>query len=144
MRGVVVILVIAVLCGIVWWVTRDEGQADGVAPAQPQRQQAQEGEREAPQTRSRPVGESVVHGPTDYLRTTTITAPRRARKKIDKAFIQRELRQFEVLKGRKPKSLEEYEEWRGEPLPEPPSGYEYEYLPEKNELNVVPSDQSAQ
>ncbi len=85
----------------------------------------------------RKVGESIIDAPADYLRTTAIAAPRYARKTLDTAYIQNEVRQFNALKGRLPRSLDELVEWRGQPLPETPKGYVYSYDPATGKLEVV-------
>ncbi|MHC4481848.1 MAG: hypothetical protein ACYS1C_12900 [Planctomycetota bacterium] len=101
-------------------------------PAQPGQAapEAQEAERQ--------VGESVLHGPADYLRTTVITVPRTARKKIDTIYTQNEIEQFKAIESRYPHSLKELEQWRGEPLPEVPKGHTYKYDSKTGKLEVVP------
>ncbi len=86
----------------------------------------------------RTVGESLLQAPADYLRTTTIQAPRHARKTIDVAYIQNEIYQWQAIHGRFPKSLEELVEWRGAPLPEVPKGHKYTYDPETGKVDVAP------
>jgi len=111
----------------------EQAQETKVAQATPQPQKQAEGGR-------RPVGESVLQGPADYLRTVTITAPRHARKSIDAAYIQNEIKQFYALEGRYPRSLDELVQWRGEPLPETPSGYVYQYDAASGKVEVVPGE----
>jgi hypothetical protein len=119
------------------------------APAAPPGQEAAQEGQPAPQAPgARPArqaartervpGESVIHGPVDYLRTVTITAPRQARKTIDMAYIQNEVKQFYAMKERFPNSLDELVQWRGEPLPETPSGYVYKYDAATGKVEVVP------
>jgi hypothetical protein len=83
-----------------------------------------------------PVGESVLYAPADYLDTTVGAIPR-AQKKIDVAFTQHEIEQFRALEGRYPRSLDELEKWRDEPLPEVPKGHTYRYDPATGKVEVV-------
>jgi len=80
----------------------------------------------------------MLHAPDDYLRTVTVTVPRRIESSADQALIQNEIKQFYALEGRYPESLEELVEWRGEPLPQTPRGYVYSYDAATGELLVVP------
>jgi len=105
---------------------------------QAQPRQAAEQQEAGPQPeRRRRVGESVLQAPADYLRTTTITAPRAAKRKINAAYIQSEIKQWWAMKGRYPKSLAEFEDWRGSELPECPTGYQYDYDASTGKLEVV-------
>ncbi len=94
----------------------------------------------APRRTVRVPGESVIMAPMEYLHTTTVTVPRRARATVSEAQIRNEIRQYYALEGRYPASLEELEKWRGEPLGEAPPGYVYRYDPAKGELEVVPQE----
>lgn len=49
-----------------------------------------------------------------------------------------ELKQFNAMKGRWPKSLKELEAWREAPLPKLPKGLKYDYDPETGKLKAVP------
>jgi len=107
-------------------------------PGQEGAQPGQPAGARAGQQSERTPGESVIQGPVDYLRTVTITAPRQARKTIDMAYIQNEVKQFYALQGHFPKSLDELVQWRGAPLPDTPSGYVYNYDPATGKVEVVP------
>jgi len=88
----------------------------------------------------RQVGDSVLRGPGDYLYTATVTAPRHIKKTAAEAYLTNEIKQFHALEGRWPKSLEELEQWRGEPLQAPPGGTKYSYDAKTGELTLVPAD----
>jgi hypothetical protein len=83
------------------------------------------------------VGDSVIQGPADYLRTTTITVPTYIKKQANLAYTENEIKQYEAMNGRYPESLKELEEWRGEPLGKLPGGYAYSYDPKSGKLDVV-------
>ena len=111
----------------------------------PKAEQPEAPQQAAPQQQAhaepgRQPGDSLLHGPADYLRTTTITIPRYARKTVDVASVQNEIKQFYALQGRYPKSLDELAQWRGEPLPETPKGYVYVYDPASGKVDVVPAE----
>ena len=89
---------------------------------------------------ARQVGDSVLRGPGDYLYTATVTAPRHIKKTVADAYISNEIKQFHALEGRYPKSLQELEKWRGEPLKPAPGGAEYSYDPKTGELDLVPAE----
>jgi hypothetical protein len=91
-------------------------------------------ERPKPQ---RTPGNSVLYGPTDYLRTTTITVPRRIKTQANLAYVTNEIKQFWALKNRYPSSLKELEEWRGSALYKLPAGYKYDYDAATGALDVV-------
>ncbi|KPK65415.1 MAG: hypothetical protein AMK73_03025 [Planctomycetes bacterium SM23_32] len=93
---------------------------------------------DAEPVKGRQPGDSMLHAPDDYLRTVTVTVPRRIESSADQALIQNEIKQFYALEGRYPESLEELVEWRGEPLPQTPRGYVYSYDAATGELLVVP------
>jgi hypothetical protein len=106
--------------------SREEPPEEGAAPAggpaaEPERQ----------------VGDHILRAPSDYVRTVTITAPRRIESGAQQALIQGEIKQFFAIEGRYPATLDELVEWRGEALPEPPKGYAYRYDPQKGTLQVV-------
>lgn len=112
----------------------------GDEEAEPKEEQpARTGRQETrPQTDGRrDVGENVLDAPADYLRTTTVTAPRAAKRKVNLSYLQNEIKQWWAMKGRYPKSLDELEEWRGTELPECPTGYEYDYDASEGKLEVV-------
>ncbi len=88
----------------------------------------------------RQVGESVLRGPGEYLYTATVTVPRYAKKTISATYIEREIREFQALKGRWPKSLDELGQWLGEPVQAAPPGTKYSYDPSTGALEVVPAD----
>ena len=75
--------------------------------------------------------------PSNYLETVVIEAPRRAKKVVGTAPIQREINQYHALEGRYPASLDELAEYRDEELPDPPEGYRYHYDPDTGELQLV-------
>jgi 5'-nucleotidase len=106
--------------------------------AAPERKPAQQ--EPAPRRTVRVPGESVIMAPMQYLHTTTVTAPRRARATISLAYIQNEINQYNALEGRYPASLAELEKWRGEPLGEAPPGYVYRYDAAEGKLEVVPQE----
>lgn len=106
---------------------------------QPPQQPAAEVKAPAPKPGDQ-VGESVLRGPGDYLYTATVTAPRYAKKTIDISYVGREIKEFQALKGRYPKSLEELGEWLGEPVQPAPGGYKYSYDPKTGKLDVVPAE----
>ena len=106
---------------------------------QPERERAEEPQPAAKAPKREPgVGDSILRAPADYLGTVIITAPRHARKTVDTALIQNEVRQFYAIEERYPHSLKELEEWRGEPLPETPKGYTYSYDSSAGKVDVVP------
>ncbi|MGD2174222.1 MAG: hypothetical protein PVJ27_02375 [Candidatus Brocadiaceae bacterium] len=102
------------------------------AQAQAPGQEAAQIESEEPRR-----GRSLLQAPADYYRTVTIDAPRHARETVGQIRMERELKQFEALKGRYPKSIEEFEQWRGEKLPELPQGQSYSYDASTGELKVM-------
>ena len=87
-------------------------------------------------TRRQP-GDSLIHAPADYIRTTTITVPRYAKSKIESVEVQNMINQFKALEGRYPLSLKELEQWGGESLRQPPSGYTYKYDSNTGKVEVV-------
>lgn len=119
-------------------VRRTEKEPEQQQPEPKAEKPPEEGDRAKP---DHEVGQSVIHGPADYMQTVTITAPRHIKKQANLAYISREIKQFQALKARPPKSLEELEQWRGEELQEPPGGYEWDYDPESGELDIVRKQQ---
>jgi hypothetical protein len=88
--------------------------------------------------KEREPGNSILHAPGDYMRTVTVTVPRRAKRDINTATVGHEIQQFNALEGRYPMSLKELEQWRGSPLPACPHGYAYKYDSNTGELSVQP------
>ncbi len=117
-------------------VTVPEPEPQPSAEAEPAEQQQRERA-----DRERQVGESVLHAPADYLRTTTVLAPRAARRRVNLAQLQNEIERFWGLEGRYPQSLEELEQWREAELPEIPAGYEFDYDPSSGQLDLVRTQQ---
>jgi hypothetical protein len=137
--GIVVLSAVAAGC------SRKEAEAPDVkvvarpAPAPAPVQEPPPG-RPAQPPAERPVGESVLRGPTDYLYTVTITAPRHARASIDVSQVQHDIETFKAMEGHSPASLDELVKWRGAPLPDVPKGYHYEYDPATAKVAVVPTE----
>lgn len=88
------------------------------------------------QEKPRPV--NPLSAPAEYLHTVTVRAPKHARKTVELAQLKNELGQFRAIHNRLPRSLEEFEKWRGARLPEAPKGYQYHYDPQKGEMSVAP------
>jgi len=76
--------------------------------------------------------------PAEYARAA-VSARTYARETALKAYLENELKQFRALHGRFPKDLKELEQWRGEPLQDPGTGYAYKYDPTAGTINVVES-----
>jgi hypothetical protein len=143
----------ASLCLMAWsgCSCEDSEPAPVRAGQQEERQEGEEPEAAAPESAEEPaqkekrtIGDNLLQAPADYLRTTTIQAPRHARKTVDVAYVQNEIYQWEAIHGRFPKSLDELVEWRGAPLPEVPNGHKYTYDPETGKVDVVPVESAAQ
>jgi hypothetical protein len=83
---------------------------------------------------------SVLKAPGEYLYTTTVTAPRYAKKTVAQAYVENEIKDFWALKGRYPASLDELGQWLGEPVQAAPPGTKYSYDPKTGALNVVPAE----
>lgn len=109
------------------------------APA-PAAQRAQASKPYLPGPAAPGVGESVLLGPSDYLGTVAVTAPRYARKQIDLSYLTNEINQYQASEGHYPASLKDLETWRGEPLPTPPAGGKYSYDPKTGKLDMVAAD----
>ena len=86
----------------------------------------------------RQVGDSIMHAPADYVGTVAIKAPRYAQRTVDVAELTQEIQLFMVDQGRYPKSLEEFVEHRGKPLPELRGHMTYSYDPNSGRLRSVP------
>ncbi|MCD6416431.1 MAG: hypothetical protein J7M08_07015 [Planctomycetes bacterium] len=113
-----------------------QAKAQEAKKAEPQKEIAKPAKARKVKNHQKPVGESLINAPADYLRTVTITVPRHAEKTLDNARFTNELRQFQVTHDRYPKSIEEWEKWRGEPLGNPPPGYEYKYDASTGKLSI--------
>ncbi|MEF8788334.1 MAG: hypothetical protein V5A84_04630 [Planctomycetota bacterium] len=105
----------------------DTGGEDGTAENRTQKEQAQGGQESE-------QGE----GGSGYFGTIN-QARRSAKKTAALSKLQREVRRFKALKGRNPRSLDEFKQWRGGTLPEPPAGQQYSYNPETGKLTLTGS-----
>jgi hypothetical protein len=65
---------------------------------------------------------------------------RRGREEPQLLAVRNELKQFQAMKGRWPKDLEEFEEWRGTDLPDLPKGRKFDYDPETGKLELVDTE----
>jgi len=83
--------------------------------------------------------DSAQQGSEGYMDVMT-RSHRNARKMANITPLQQEIKQFQALKGRYPRSLQELEKWRGSELPEPPRDMTYSYNPETGQIQAVPKE----
>jgi hypothetical protein len=85
--------------------------------------------------------EDSRRGGGGYIDTLRSRGVREGRERPALIKLTNEIKKFEVLEGRYPKSLEELKKWRGGSLPTLPKGREYRYNPETGEIGAVNSDE---
>lgn len=79
---------------------------------------------------------NVVTAPVNYV-GTVVDAQKSSEKKIDVAYLNQALQQFNVQEGRYPKTLQELTPNYVAKLPEPPFGYKLNYDPNSGTVTVV-------
>ena len=84
---------------------------------------------------SKPPGENPITAPVDYV-DTVVRQPKKVQKRVDLIAVQHDMRQFQAVEGRYPRTLEELAEWRGVALPQPPAGTSYQYDPNTGQISV--------
>jgi len=77
-------------------------------------------------------------GSGGYLGTVN-KARRSAMKTAALTKLQKEIKRFRALKGRHPRSLDEFKKWRGGEMPKAPAGKRYTYDPDSGELKLAPA-----
>ena len=96
-----------------------------------------EEQKEAEKQRTKKPGRNPLSAPGDYLKETTVTAPRHIKQEAALAQMKTALKRFEAMKGRHAKSLDELKEWRGVEHPKLPPGKKYNYDPKTGKIDVV-------
>ena len=86
--------------------------------------------------KSSPKTAADTNAPTGYL-GTLVDEKKSADKKIDTAYLNEAVQQFNVQEGRYPKTLEELTPNYVAKIPEVPIGFKLDYDPVKDEVKVV-------